>query len=274
MWMSCLAAVLSILQTPVDRPADRLLPTDVKNLVCFWDFQEAAGEDRVAKGPNAYRLKEAGGPIARADDGVFGMHSAELKQGQWFRIARADGPALDIHGKDAQVTVIAWIHRGNPKAWQAIAGVWDETRGKRQYCLFLNAASRTPSDTMVRVPSKDCVHGHVSAVGGPTPGQKFCITYSSGATAIPLNQWHVVAMTYDGQFSRVYVDGKLDAAEKCNPFPYADGLFDGGKDGADFTVGSVSVAGKPGNFFVGRIGGLAVYNRALSDDEIAKLSTR
>jgi len=248
-------------------------PQDLPGLLCFWDFQETAGEARVAKGAQTYALKEMKGAVERSEGGVFGPYAARIKKGQWFSIPRKDCPALDLHGKDARVTVVAWIKRASASHWQSIGGVWDESRSKRQYFLFVSATSLTDSRTMTRTPTKDRVHGHVSAVGGPTPNEKYCITYSSGATPVPLNEWVSVAMSYDGQFSRAYVNGKLDTLEHSNPFPYTDGLFDGGADGADFTVGSNSVSGKPSNFFDGWIGGLAVYNRALSEDEMKKLAS-
>ena len=265
--LACAAAA----NAPTVRPG-RVAPADVPGLVCFWDFQEEAGRPRVAK-QNASALSEMNGPVAREEGGVFGPHAARLAEGQWFRLARADAAKLDLHGKDAQVTVVAWVKRAKKAGrWQAVAGVWDESRGKRQYCLFLDGAKRTNAATLERDETRDRVHGHVSSVGGPTPGKPFCYTYSTGGSAVPLGRWTAIAMTYDGKHSRVYVDGKLDAAEGYNPFPYDQGLFDGGPDGADFTVGSVSVGGKPGNFFVGSIGGLAVYDRALSDAEIRDLS--
>jgi hypothetical protein len=189
-------------------------------------------------------------------------------------IERAQIGALDLHGKDAQVTVAAWIRREDKSSWQAVAGVWDETRGKRQYCLFLNAPRGTQADEMKRYPLANRTHGHVSAIGGATPGDKACITYSSGATEIPLHEWHCLAMTYDGRESRVYVDGKLDALEHYNPFPYADGLFDGGAKGAPFTVGAVHRGGEWGNFFGGQIGGLAIFRRALNEAEMLALTQR
>lgn len=72
---------------------------------------------------------------------------------------------------------------------------------------------------------------------------------------------------------RVYIlTGALDVWERYNPFPYPDGLFDGGEDGADFTVGAVNRYGSWGNFFGGLIGGLAVYRRALSAEELKDIS--
>lgn len=253
--------------------ADSAVVLGTPNLLAFWDFKEDAGQARASKGRDGvYALQEMKGPVARVEDGVFGPYSARIKRGQWFMVPRKDVGTLDIHGKDAQVTVVAWVKRGNKSSWQAIAGVWDETRKKRQYCLFLNAPRGTKADEMKRYPLANRIHGHVSAVGGPTPGEQFCITYSSGATEVPLNEWQCLAMSYDGRASRVFVNGKLDSLEQYNPFPYPDGLFDGGADGADFTVGAVHRGGEWGNFFDGRIGGLAIFNRALSEDELTKLA--
>ncbi|RBP46072.1 concanavalin A-like lectin/glucanase superfamily protein [Roseimicrobium gellanilyticum] len=255
------------------RPADSATVLAIPNLVAFWDFQEIAGQARASKGgDHAYALQEMQGPVAQVEDGVFGPYAARIKRGQWLMVPRKDMGALDIHGKDAQVTVVAWVKRGDKASWQAIGGVWDETRKKRQYCLFLNAPRGTKADEMKRYPLANRIHGHVSAVGGPTPGDEFCITYSSGATEIPFNSWQCLAMSYDGKASRVFVNGKLDSLEQYNPFPYPDGLFDGGADGADFTVGAVHRGGSWGNFFDGRMGGLAIFNRALSEDELAKLA--
>ncbi len=262
--------VASSAQALASEPPEAILKTP--GLIAFWDFQEPAGAARVSRGAERFALREMKGPIARADGGVFGPYSALIKRGQWLMIDRAQIGALDLHGKEAQVTVMAWVFRQDRSPWQAIAGVWDETRSKRQYCLFLNAPRGTRADEMKRYPLQNRIHGHVSAIGGPTPGEEFCITYSSGATEIPLHRWQCLAMTYNGRESRVYVDCKLDAIEHFNPFPYADGLFDGGADGADFTVGAVHRGGSWGNFFGGRLGGLAVFRRALNGTEIQTLA--
>ena len=41
-----------------------------------------------------------------------------------------------------------------------------------------------------------------------------------------------------------------------------------GNNGSDFTVGAVLLKAGMGNFFKGQIGGLAVFNRALTDEEM------
>jgi hypothetical protein len=235
------------------------------NLISFWDFQEEAGKEREAKGPYPYRLSEMNGPISRVDEGVFGQHAMLLDFGQWLRISRSDCPALNLHGPNAQVTVAAWIKWDQTDfiRCEAIAGMWDETRLKRQYCLFIN----------LRIwDSAEQVCGHVSSVGGPTEGYMYCMDAAIGQTRIIPNVWQFVAFTYDGAHAKAYLNGRLDVRDTFNPYHYEGGLFDGGLDGADFTVGAVDRSGEPGNFFTGVLGGLAVYNRALSDEELRKLA--
>lgn len=264
--LAFLLALLLWLPPAGTRAAD---PPSVADLVCSWDFHEAEGQDRVAMGPYPYRLREMGGPIKRAAGGPFGRFAVRLRAGQWFRIPREEFPALDFHGEDARLTVVAWVKRESRTAWQAVAGVWNESQGQRQYCLFLNAASRTDARTMTRQPCNDLAHGHVSDIGGNTPGAKACITYSTSPLSVPVGEWRMVAMTYDGTHSRVYVDGRLVEDEGRNPFPLAKGLFHGN---AEFTVGAVDRHGVIGNFLDGSLGGLAIYSRALSEPELLSLA--
>ena len=124
---------------------------------------------------------------------------------------------------------------------------------------------------MTRTSSKDRFQGHVSFVGGKTPDEEACITYATSGQEVPMGEWQSLAMTYDGKEVRLYLNGRLSEVEGMNPFLYPDGLFDGGKEGADFTVGMVDVAGKPGNFLGANLGGLAVFDRALTASEIESL---
>jgi hypothetical protein len=241
-------------------------PLSIQNLVAFWDFQEASGQKRQSKGPNAYALQEMNGPVETIPEGVFGRNAAFLKTGQWFNLPRKQCPALNIHGKNAQVTVVAWVKRAQKDHIQceAIAGMWNETDKQRQYCLFLN----------LRIwDSADQVCGHVSGMGGPTAGYKYCMDASIGATPVKYGVWECVAFSYDGKQVKSYLNGKLDLRPERNPYPYEEGLFDGGEAGADFTVGAVFRSGEMGNWFTGAIGGLAVYNRALTDKELEYLAS-
>ncbi|MCS7464306.1 hypothetical protein N0M98_29825 [Paenibacillus doosanensis] len=66
----------------------------------------------------------------------------------------------------------------------------------------------------------------ISSGGGPTPGHPWCMTTAIGSTPVTKGQWHAVAFTYDG-----------------------------GAEGADFTVGAVYRSGSMGNFYAGPLGG-------------------
>ena len=247
----------------------------IKNrLVAYWDFSEPAGTKKASRnfqGNTAYHLHEANGPIEKVFDEEKSKNVTKICDGQWFYIPRDSLYELNIHGKNAQVTIVAWIKKQSDKNWQAIAGVWDESRSKRQYYLFCNASSKTHQDEMVRYHAKNLVHGHISATGGKSPGQVAWISYASSNSEVKTNEWAMIAMTYDGKKIKVYINGKLSFSEKTNPFIYTEGIFDGGQNGADFTVGANSVGGKMTNQFVGLIDGLAVYNIALSESELQNI---
>ena len=166
----------------------RNLVLDTSNLVAFWDFQDRTGSDRVDKSPNRFRLREVGGPVGRIrpEQGApFGKFAADLKFPQRFELPRAEMSALNIHGKTAQVSVVAWIRRrkvwehGKPThANEAIAGVWREQDHKRQYCLFLNIKTNMK---MMPKQTDEKVSGHVSGVPAePRPVSPGATRFHSG----------------------------------------------------------------------------------------------
>lgn len=238
------------------------LAAEYPGLVSLWTFAEAAGSARIACGPHRYALREGAGPVARVDDGVFGPHAAEFRHGNYLSIPRQECPALAL---TRQLTLVAWVkrHRKPEVQCEAIAGLWDETRAQRQYALFLDLRIHQSGDNAA---------GHVSHHGGPTPGYPWCMDAAIGLGYVDYFAWHCVAMSYDGQMVRTYLDGRLDSRPGFNPFAYPGSLHDAGPAGADFTVGAVHRGGEMGNWFVGRLGGLAVYDRALSDTQQAALA--
>jgi hypothetical protein len=254
-------------------------PEQIADLVAFWDFQEPAGSERVARGMRPFRLREVRGPIARADRGVWGPHCARILDGQWLRVPRAECGELDMHGPTTRVSLIAWICPEGDRTWQFIAGCWDhaKTTGLRQYALYTCGKLKTDSATYQRTGACGQAHGFISDVGGPTPGSPVCLSYATGRSVIEPGRWHTVGFTYDGAVIRVYVNGVLDELPGHNPFPFDRGIFDGGPDGGDFTVAYrpdrvKGVDDDPGRSrFAGLFGGLAVYRRALSDEEMTAL---
>lgn len=245
---------------PLTDPTRQVLDTAP---LCFWRF-DGAGDGVPSLGTAPYTLRAQGEPPRAAEGGPFGGKCAELGEGSWYAIPRAECPALDFSGERSSFTLAAWLLR-NPKAHkecQAVAGMWNETRRQRQYAMFLD---------LWIWDSGEQAAAHVSATGGPTEGYPYCMDAAIGRAPVPLNAWQAVAITYDGGAARVYLNGALDVRPGRNPFPYGKTLFQAGPGGADFTVGAVHRGGEMGNWFHGLLGGLAVYDRALTGAEIAAL---
>jgi hypothetical protein len=241
-------------------------PEEIPGLVTGWRFA-ASSESFPAAFGQAYSLQSQSGRLRVVEDAAapLGGRALELEEGQWLNIPRRLCPALNFHGPGGQFTVVAWIRRGQKSNSECefLAGMWNESQCGRQYGLFLNIG-------VWRQPDQVC--GHLSQVGGPTPGFKYCIDGPVGSTAVPRDAWSTVAMSYDGLSGYAWLNGALDFRAGLNPYSLAGGLFDGGEHGSDFTVGGVDRGGSIGNFFTGRIAGLAVYGRALSPAEIFALS--
>lgn len=242
-------------------------PADIPGLVSFWHFAEGGSEFTATQGQN-YTLSSQTGDINVIDapDAPFGGKALQLEEGQWLNCQRSACPALDIHGPQGHLSVIAWIKRGvkSNRECEFIAGQWNESHKGRQYGLFLNISVWQQFDQ---------VCGHLSNVGGPTPGYRYCIDGPVGSTQVPCNAWSVVGMSYDGSQGFAWLNGHLDSRPSLNPYSLAGGLHDGGPNGSDFTVGAVDRSGKIGNFFTGQIAGLAVYKRALSPAEMFCLAS-
>ncbi|WP_269526385.1 LamG-like jellyroll fold domain-containing protein [Coraliomargarita parva] len=243
-------------------------PSDFPGLVAFWNFTESGDSFRACQG-EPYILNSQSGTLAAIDSDTapFGGKALHLEEGQWLNCARSECPKLDIHGPSGHLTVLAWIRRARKSNTECefIAGQWNESNKGRQYGLFLNIGVWQQADQ---------VCGHLSNVGGPTPGFKYCIDGPVGSKPVPRDEWSVVGMSYDGQCGYAWLNGQLDTREGLNPYSMAGGLHNGGPNGSDFTVGAVDRHSNIGNFFTGDIAALAVYDRALSPAEIYALSSK
>jgi hypothetical protein len=231
------------------------------SLVTLWDFAEPAGSPRVGKGPRPAVLHERGGVVAQVTGGVWSDSSARFTPGAWLEAPFAAAPQLDLRD---EVTLIAWVWR-EPKdhqECQAIAGRWLETDRQRQYCLFI--------DLRIHASAQQAAL-HVSNLGGPTPGNQYCMDAAIGSTPVPLGSWHCVVGTFARGEARLYLDGRLDSRETFNPYAYPGPLF---ASHADFTVGAVSRSASFGNWFTGRLGGLAVCSTALDAATVERISQR
>jgi hypothetical protein len=244
-------------------------------LVAVWDFSEKPGKLRKAN-PGGFSLKENYGPIERMKEGPLSGYSIKLDGTQFLSLPNGATGALNIFGENQGVTVIAWV-KWTGEQTGFVGGMWNEYQdgGKRQYGLFVS---------LPHYNGRDQVCGHISNTGKPTPPFPYSIDYSASKQLVPKNEWCCVAFTYDGKEIKSYLNGIFEAREpehinntdgfegypngltqSKNPYYFPYGM---GNNGSDFTVGAVLLKRGMGNFFKGQIGGLAVYNRALTDAEM------
>lgn len=288
---------------------DRTVVEHMPDLVAFWTFGEAAGDARVSSGTaDKLAMGEVGGAIRRVEHGPYSGFSAQLDGKHYFRIPRADIGPLDIAGPTAQVSMFAVIRLDEMKRGVTIAGIWSEGKGAnddtgtRQYSMLLNMPTYGGPRQLVP---------HISSEGGVTrraDGSAFpwCCDYAASRSVVPEGEWVTLGFTYDAKYIRAYFNGVLeeraldtlkdkrndpyftkegpDGKDRgMNPYYHGRGIFqyDAAKhaqskpDGpADFTVGARYAVGSfLGEAFKGRFGGLAVFNRALTDDEMKALHT-
>ena len=258
--------------------AERIRKT--KGLVALWDFKEPAGQLRKAVGKAEFPLTETNGTVPRYNEGPLSGYSAGFGEGAYLSLPNEQTGALNIHGKKQGVTVVAWVNWTGERTG-FVGGMWNEYQdgGKRQYGLFVSLPYYN---------GKNQVCGHVSWTGKPTPPFPYSIDYSASKQLVRANEWVCIAFTYDGQHIKSYLNGDFEArptelidhtkgfegypdglTHSKNPYYFSDGM---GNNGSDFTVGAVLLKSGMGNLFKGKIGGLAVFDRALTGKELKRLA--
>lgn len=251
-----------------------------KGMVALWKFDEQPGEARTAIGRDDFPLMEGNGKIERIGEGPVSGYSIKLDGSNYLSLTNDKTGELNIYGDDGEVTVMAWV-KWTGEQTGFVGGMWNEYQdgGKRQYGLFVSLPYYN---------GRDQVCGHVSKTGKPTPPFPYSIDYSASKQHVPMDEWCCIAFTYDGEHIKSYLNGAFESREpelidhtkgfegydegltqQKNPYYFPDGM---GNNGSDFTVGAVLLKRGMGNFFKGQIGGLAVFNRALTDDEVKRLA--
>ncbi|MCC9608825.1 hypothetical protein LOC68_08325 [Blastopirellula sp. JC732] len=299
---------LSLIATNAAEPTgDASVVEKTPGLVAFWTFGEEPGNPRASVAGDApHPLAEEGGAVARADGGPYSGYSAQFLGRQYFRILHDQLGKLDIHGKDAQVSMFAVVRLEEMKKGVTIAGIWNEGEGKgddrgvRQYAMLLNMPTYGGPRQLTP---------HISAEGGVTrraDGSPFpwCCDYAASISQVPEKEWVTLGFTYDGKYIRAYFNGVLEERELdakkdkredryfttegpdggdrgMNPYYHGRGIFTYDVEKhkemkpsgpADFTVGARYAVGSIfSETLKGKIGGLAVFDRALSDEEMKKL---
>lgn len=252
----------------------------IPNLVAYWDFgTEKVFDVLASKGVNKWVLEPSDRDATKVvEEGPLSGYSLCFDGTNYLSIPYEKTGRLNVQTN--AVTVIAWV-KWTGEQTGFIGGMWNEYQdgGKRQYGLFVSLPYYNGADQ---------VCGHISQTGKPTPPFPYSIDYSASKQKVPKNEWCCVAFTYDGQYIRSFLNGKFEEREieliehtkgfegypngliqSKNPYYYPDGI---GDNGSDFTIGAVLLKNGMGNFFKGLLGGLAIYDRALTPQEIERIS--
>ncbi len=303
---SCAAVIAPILAAAAQPTGDASIVEKTPGLVAFWTFGEESGKPRQSQGTKqSHSLEEVGGPIERVEEGPFSGFSADLTGKQYFRIKHADLGDLNIHGQDAQVSMFAVVFIRDVEKSRTIAGIWSEGKGARddtgtrQYALLLHMPAYGGARRVVP---------HISSEGGVTrrndgSALPWNADYASSVSEVPEGKWCTVGFTYDSKYIRAYLNGVMEERELdpvkdrrqdryfttegpdgkdrgMNPYYHGRGIFtyDPAKHASariapsDFTVGARYAEGSMFvDAFRGKFGALAVFDRALTGDEMKKL---
>ncbi|MBK8265243.1 MAG: hypothetical protein IPK80_28425 [Nannocystis sp.] len=100
------------------------------------------------------------------------------------------------HAIARDITIEAWVYATAETKWAGVVSrIWDTGTNESGYGICLNG-------------QRGYFGAFVTTTG---PSGNFDVYRSSGADTLPLNEWHHVALTYDGAAVRLYVDGDLRA---------------------------------------------------------------
>lgn len=186
-------------------------------------------------------------------------------------------------GNDGRVEGAKWVPNGHEGgAYRFVATNVDDriivadsdSLNVRYVTLSAWVMSAHPIGFCTRIVDKDKRKGYSLGLGG---GKKrgmleICISWVTGTIAnrsICDGCWHHVAGTYDGTFSRLYIDGGLVKEQQTKtPGPIARNHW-------DLCIGNSVVEYEGGTFssFDGLIDEVRVYNRALSAEEVKSVAT-
>jgi len=281
-------------------------PSVVQNmpgLVAFWTFGEAPGQARQSTTAEAYPLSEVNGPIPRVEGGPYSGYSMELNGTNYLELAHEQLGALNISGPTAQVSMFAVVKIYDVEHSRTIAGIWSEGKGwmddsgTRQYALLAHMPAYGGARRLTP---------HISSEGGMTRRADgtpldWNADYAAPVSDLRENEWITVGFTYDSQYIRAYVNGVMEERKLepvadnrndpyftqegpnggdrgMNPYYHGRGIYtydpnDPTKMGpSPFTVGARHAEGQMLiDAFRGLFGGLAVFDRALTDEEMLAL---
>ena len=206
-------------------PANAATPAD-NAFVAAYSFNEGSGTTLLDRSGNG-NVGTLSGPTW-ITTGKFGGALLFNGTSDWVTVNDSNNSLHFTTG----MTVEAWIYPSSQSGWRTVAQ-------KEVDAYFLHASS----------------NGTLFPAGGGTVNG--AVTYTTASSAVPVNTWSHLALTYDGTTIRLYVNGSL-VSSQATP-----GTLDVGN--SPLRIGGNSAYGE---YFQGRIDEVRLYRRALSAAEI------
>ncbi len=200
-------------------------PPPPTGLVAAWGFDAGSGPQAADASGNGHA-----GTISGAAWSAAGRHGQALNfdgVNDWVTVA--DAAALDLTNR---MTLSAWVRPDTLGAWRNL--IMKETSANLAYSLYAHDGTRPASWVYT--------NQYRSAAGG---------------SALPLNAWSHLAVTYDGATLRLYRDGAQLAQTA-----FAQNMITSTQP---LRIGGNNIWGE---YFDGLIDEVRIYNRALSATEI------
>jgi hypothetical protein len=217
--------------------------TQDANIVSWWFLDESPGtrydgsgnnNDLIDTNTNVARFVTTGASVKE------GFAAVEFTGGSTEILSIADNVSLSVTGN---LALVAWVRPTSVSGDNGIVGKSDGgAASNRSYYLYLN-------------------EGNLKAKISPSGSGS---AQPVGATTLSINTWYHVALVYNGTDIRLYLNGALDSGTD-NPMSYESGIYD---SNAPFAIGR---RGDGTDYFDGQIDELAVFNRALTADEISSI---
>jgi len=187
-----------------------------------------------------------------AEDASGNGHDGDIKGAKWVQGKigtglefNGDGNIVEIpHDADfdlTEYTISAWIKTEPTGLWQTVIGKEPAAGNPRNYGIF--------------------VAGNTKLLGvNYTTAGAWKTAFSKTVAAD--NKWHHVAATFDGEFLRAYFDGVMEGETRTEIPP-------------DHNTEPVRIGrwGNPrGDFWSGVLDEVAMFNQALTEDEIQDIT--
>ena len=134
------------------------------------------------------------------------------------------------------------------EAWVYLTGKQGQNRD-----IISKDGELTQRQFILTASNLDRFRAHVGVTGG--------LQFFDGQVSVQLNRWYHVAMTYDGASLKLYVDGKLDGS-----IPVSGPIV---ATTEPVRIGGGAPVGRAPLHFPGLIDEVQIFNRALSDCQIA-----